>query len=262
MSLLGIQPNRNLNATQFAFGFTFLSNQWKSKMKTVKAIIVLIFVSSIDIFPQSFSFGIGSGISFLQGNTFYTKDIGLAGYYPVNGDYANFLGMNFSTEYNFNGIVSYSFDEIPLSIYSQVSYIIMRGNGNAELSPDVTQPNIPQENYDITTKMNVLTISLGSKYIFSSWNIKPIVILEAQLNNFSDITFEAKNNNKEAKYLSTKGIQRIGIAAGLGLNYNLFSSFDIELIAKYNEFSLFNKRDGEDNLSAIGVNLIFIYSIN
>ena len=228
----------------------------------IQITFVLSLLFSINILPQSFSIGIGPGISFLQGNTFYTNDIGVAGYYHVNGDYSNFLGMNFNSEYNFNGIVAYSFNGIPLSLYSQVSYTIMRGNGNAALSPDVTQPSIPQENYQITTKMNVLSINLGSKYIFTSWNIKPIVLLEAQFNNFSDITFEAKNINKEAEYLSTKGVQRIGIAAGVGLNYIVYSSISLELTAKYNEYNLFNKREGEDNLKSINTNLIFLYSIN
>jgi hypothetical protein len=169
--------------------------------------------------------------------------------------------MNFNSEFNLTGMVSYSLAETRLSV-SQVSYIIMRGNDNAMLSPNVFQPDIPLENFQITTKMNLLSISLGSKYIFSSWNVKPVALLEAQLNNLSDITFEAKNNDKETEYLSTKGIQRIGIAVGIGFNYNLYSSIDLELLAKYNEYNLFNKKDGEDDLKSIGINLIFLYSIN
>jgi hypothetical protein len=231
-------------------------------MKILKITFILSFFLSLKILPQSFSIGIGPGMSFLQGNNFYTRDLGVAGYYQVNGDYANFLGMNFNSEFNLTGMVSYSLAETHLSVYSQVSYIIMRGNDNAMLSPNVFQPDIPLENFQITTKMNLLSISLGSKYIFSSWNVKPVALLEAQLNNLSDITFEAKNNDKETEYLSTKGIQRIGIAVGIGFNYNLYSSIDLELLAKYNEYNLFNKKDGEDDLKSIGINLIFLYSIN
>lgn len=231
-------------------------------MKLFKILFILSLLFSIEVFPQSISFGIGPGMSFLQGNTFYTKALGSVGYYPVNGDYANFLGMNFSSEFNLNGMVSYSFNEIPLSIYTRVSYIVMRGNGNEMLSPDVFQPSIPPENFLITTKMNVLSISFGSKYIFSSWNFRPLVLFEAQLNNFSDINIEAKNNNYEKEWLSTEGIERVGLAIGGGLNYNLYSFIDLELIAKYNEYNLFNKRAGEDNLRSIDFYLLFIYSIN
>jgi opacity protein-like surface antigen len=117
---------------------------------------------------------------------------------------------------------------------------------------------IPQ---DVTTKMDIWSFQLGSKYSIIFYTIKPFITTSLTANYFDDFYIEFSEPNCNSEYRSYENGMRYGYNVGIGFAYNIFSNINLELSSNYNSFNVLNKRDGEELLNSVNVFVIFYYQI-
>ena len=226
-------------------------------MKTYIIIIFLIFFSPIQIFSQTFSVGIGSGVNFVTGDNYYTHSLGRLGIYPdVNGTTVNLEGMGMRTEFQFQLSGKYSFKDSPFNLFADFNYLPMNGNENMNVWYWFAEEGIEST---VTNKMDIWSFQLGANYYFTRSSIKPFISASISANYFSDTWIETDIDFYLTEYKSYENGMRYGYGVGLGAAYEISKYFDAELSGNFNSFNQLGRRDGEELLNSINVLLIVYY---
>ena len=229
-------------------------------MKTYKLIILLSFFLSIQIFSQTFSIGIGSGINFITGENYYTNSLGRIGLYEnVNGTNTNLTGMGLNTEFQLQAIGKFSFNNSPICLIAAFNYLPLRGTEQMLGYDEYLQYEFLQ---DVTAKMDIWSFQLGVNYYFNLSFLKPFFSASLSANYFDDMWIEFDRGDYIAEFRSYENGMRYGYSVGLGAAYEISKYFDAELSGNFNSFNQLGRREGEELLNSINVLLLIYYKIN
>ena len=208
-------------------------------MRKIKLILFigafLIFLSS-NGFAQLISIGVGGGLTQVTGSELYSNKVSDGGY-------------GFSSEYNFGAIGKVDLPLVPITPRAFVLYHKLNGSGENPLS--VGTP-------DWEFSQSILSIGVGASYNFIPIpaGVDPYVALDVMFNSFGDFT--VKSGGVETK---TSGKSRTGIGIGAGAEVTILPKVNVDISASYRMFNLIGKESGEKTLSAINLDLFFMFSL-
>ncbi len=237
-------------------------------MRSIKKSFCIILLAAIDIFSQSLSIGLGSGISAVQGDNYYTDNLGLAGLYFINGTRSEFTGLKFRNENDFSVNVKYAFEYFPLSLVTQIHYIPMRGKQSADIYSQAYFKTIQNE---VTTKIDIWSFSIGPRYELEIKKLRPYITASLLLNYIGDTWLQFEYYNDLSMWRNNQNGMRYGLSLGFGVGYEAFSNIDFEIGANYNYMNLWNRRGAnpedkihlsvEERMNTLNISLRVFYLI-
>ena len=208
-------------------------------MDAIKKIFFIILLLSINNYSQSLSIGLGSGISIVQGNNYFTNNLGPAGLYYVNGAESEFKGLDFRNEYDFAVNIKYGFKYVPFSLVAQIHYLPLRGIQSVNIYDDLLKQNILN---DVTTEIDIWSLKIGARYATIIQKVKPYLTASILLNYFGDTWFKFEHDNNISKWRNYKNGMRYGLNLGFGFGYEVINNIDLDIEANYNFMNLWNRR--------------------
>lgn len=210
----------------------------KKTLIVVFSIFFILFFN-INIFGQLVSVGVGGGITQVLGPDSYTEDVSKN-------------GLGFSTEYNFGVIGKVGLPLIPLTPRAFILYHTLNGSGNADLS--LLKTATEQE---IEFSQSILTVGAGVQYGFIPVpaGVDPYLALDIMFNSFGNFT--TKVNGQET---TASGESRFGLGVGVGAEVTLIPMINLDVSATYKWFNLVGKEDNEETISAVNLDLFFMFS--
>jgi len=214
-------------------------------MKKIKLILFigafLIFLSS-NGFAQLISIGVGGGLTQVTGSELYSNKVSDGGY-------------GFSSEYNFGAIGKVDLPLVPITPRAFVLYHKLNGKGT--YAPDLLGAQVIGSS-DVEYSQSILSMGVGASYNFIPIpaGVDPYVALDVMFNSFGDFT--VKSGGVETK---TSGKSRTGIGIGAGAEVTILPKVNVDISASYRMFNLIGKESGEKTLSAINLDLFFMFSL-
>ncbi|MBU0561231.1 MAG: hypothetical protein KJ799_16780 [Bacteroidetes bacterium] len=228
-------------------------------MRTIKLFLLISLVISFEVFTQSLSIGLGSGVNFIQGGNYYTDNLGRIGRYEnLNGTNTSFTGLSLNTELQFQAGGKYSFENIPINLLADIQYYRMRGNEEVNIYDSFFEREFT---YDATAKIDIWSLQLGSSYEFEFYSFKPFLTASAMFNYFGDVYYELAQDRYISEFPDYHNGMRYGYSFGVGISYNIISNIELEILSRYNDFNSFNGRDGEEKLKSTSVLFNIYYRI-
>jgi len=229
-------------------------------MNQIKLISIIFLCFSLPILTQTFTIGAGTGLNFIQGNNYYTDDFGRIGLYEnINGTNTNLIGMKLNTEWQFQVLGKYFFENSLFSLTAGFVYLPMRGYEPIYIYDFMLDQEIK---YDGTTKMDIWCFQIETNYSFDLQPVKPFINFSLSANYFDDVWIEYAQADYLIEFRSYKNGMRYGYSAGIGMEYYVISNLMLELSSNYNSFNPVNKREGEELLNTINVLFNINYTIN
>lgn len=207
-------------------------------MLSKKIIILIIIILSINNYCQSLYIGFGSGVTKIQGNNYFTKDLGNAGAHYVNGVVSMFEGLDFSIGYELAIKFRYELNNTPFSLLGQIYYIPFRGHQTAEIYNFYRQ--IISE--DVTTIINIWSFRIGGRYSVDVDKVKPYASVLFLLNYWGDTWLQFEYFDNIEQWRNYKNGIRYGLNLGFGVGYEAIKNVDFEIEANYNYMNLWNRR--------------------
>ena len=189
-------------------------------------------LSTSNIFGQLISIGVGGGLTQVTGSEEYTNDVS-------NG------GLGYSAEYNFGAIGKVDLPLVPITPRAFVLYHKLNGEGTVN-------------SIQIENSQSILSLGVGASYNFIPvpTGVDPYIALDVMFNSFGDFT--VKRDGVETK---ASGNSRTGIGVGVGAEVTLLPKVNVDVSASYRMFNLIGKESGEKTLSAVNLDLFFMFSL-
>jgi opacity protein-like surface antigen len=189
-------------------------------------ILLGVAVFGTSSFPQTF--GIGGGLSTVQGPDAFTNDI-------TSG------GAGFSSGYHIGAKLKLSIPLFPLTPVGSVRY--------SKFSGDQSIPLIG----NIETSQSIWTIGAGVEYSIVPGPLSPYLAADLEYNNFGDLSFEG--GNLPVTLSGSGSRSRFGIAVGVGAELTILPIFGLDASIKYHFLNWIGKESGEETVSVISYNL-------
>ena len=237
-------------------------------MDTIKKIFFIILLFSINNYSQSLFIGLGSGISIVQGNNYFTNNLGPAGLYFVNGAESEFKGLNFKNGYDFAVNIKCRFKYIPFSLVTQINYIPLRGNQSVNIYDDLLKQNILN---DVTTEIDIWSLKIGARYATEIQKVKPYLTASMLLNYFGDTWLQFEHDNNITLWRNYQNGMRYGLSIGFGLGYEIINNINLEIETNYDYMNLWNRRGAnpidkihpsvEERMNTLNIELGVYYKI-
>ena len=202
------------------------------KTKVAVLLVSFLILFSSDIFGQLVSIGVGGGLTQVTGPEGTTKAVSEG-------------GLGYSSEYNFGAIGKVDLPLVPITPRAFIIYHKFNGDGtfNGE---------------QIENSQSILSLGVGASYNFIPVpaGVDPYVALDIMFNSFGDFT--QKVGGVETKY---SGNSRTGLGIGVGAEVSLLPKINVDVSASYRMFNLIGKDSGEETLSAVNLDLFFMFSL-
>ncbi len=228
-------------------------------MNRVKILVLMCLIFSCSILPQSISIGLGGGVNFITGDNYYTNGLGRLGIFEnINGTTGNLEGMGLTNELHLQLGVKYFFDNSPFSLRAVFSYSPLRGTEQKMIYDFVLMAEVPK---DVTAKMDIWGFQAGTDYYFNFYPFKPFFTVSLSANYFDDFYVEFSQPDYKSEYRSYKNGMRYGYSVGAGIAYYILSNLNLELSGSFNSFNVLNKREGEELLNSINIQVSIYYQI-
>lgn len=232
---------KRLNAAAYKYLRTELQkNKLGYFINIIKKIIVITLLAIINIYSQSLSVGLSSGVSIVQGDNYFTKDFGYYGTYFRNAAESHVAGLRFKTEPDFAVNVKYGLSFIPVSLVAQIHYIPMRGEQTLSIY-DVRFNHTSQE--DVTTKLDIWALNVGVRYSTEIIKLKPFITASFLMNYFGDTWLQLVHGTTITMYPNYENGMRYGYNYGVGVGYEALKNIDFEIEASYSYMNVWNRRE-------------------
>ena len=223
-------------------------------------LVLSFFLITNHVLAQSIQIGLGGGLTYVLGSSFYKKPL-YAKFDKTGFDkYAliDLSGLDFNQEYHLSLKFRLVFDQSPISLYSEVNYNSLTGNGSILIFTPRANPFPPKP---INVKSNATNINtcLGIEYKLLKKSIIPILSGGIAVNYLSEVKIESLSGNW-FKYTVLKERVRFGIAGGIGLDYRIQDNLTIGISARYIMNNLFSKNDLSEELNTLTLGLFVFYS--
>lgn len=202
------------------------------KTKVTVLLVSFLILFNSDIFGQLVSIGVGGGLTQVTGAEMYSNKVSDRGY-------------GYSTEYNFGAIGKVDLPLVPVTPRAFALYHKFKGDGTF---------NSEEREYS----QSILSLGVGASYNFIPVpaGVDPYVALDIMFNSFGDFT--QKINGNETK---NSGNSRTGLGIGVGAEVSLLPKVNVDVSASYRMFNLIGKETGEKTLSAVNLDLFFMFSL-
>lgn len=228
-------------------------------MRALKIVLVLSLFISVDMFSQSLSVGLGTGLNIISGDKYYTDGLGRIGiYYNTNGTHTSFHGLSLNNEIQFQVGAKYSFLNFPFNLLAIIQYYLMRGNGLVNIYDNFLEREFQ---YKVTTKLDIWSLQFGGSYLLNFYPFRPFITASALFNYFGDVYVELAQDKSLSEYPDYENGMRYGFSLGAGISYNIYSNIELELQSRYNDLNLLHRRDGEEKLSSTSILLNVYYKV-
>jgi len=192
-----------------------------------------IFLSAAGLATNSFpqTFGIGGGLSTVQGPDAFTNDI-------ASG------GAGFSSGYHIGAKLKLSIPLFPITPVGSLTY--------SKFSGDQSIPLIG----NIETSQTIWTIGAGAEYKLIPGPLSPYLAADLEYNNFGDLSFEG--GNLPVNIGGSGSRSRFGIAVGVGAELTILPVIGLDASIKYHFLNWIGKESGEETVSVISYNLTLL----
>ena len=225
--------------------FTILDLSKSKKGETMKKnlfillFVIATFLSTGQIFAQSFSIGVGGGLSQVVSPDFYTKDV---------SDY----GYGFSTEWNVGLTAKLGLPLLPIKPRAIFMYQSFSGSG--QNNSQLLGKSLAES--DLKYSQSIITAGVGVQYNFIPVPVgpDPYLFLDILYNNFGKLKTEYQSFTNESKSYS-----RSGLAVGLGTAVPLVPVVNLDLQVAYQMLNLVGKDSGEKTVGVVTLDLYLMF---
>lgn len=200
---------------------------------------IATFLFTGQVSAQSFSIGVGGGLSQVVGPDGYTKDVSEG-------------GLGFSTEWNLGLTAKLGLPLLPIkprAIFMYQSFSGSGQNNNLILGKGLAEN-------DLKYSQSVITAGVGVQYNFIPVPIgpDPYIYLDLLYNNFGKLKTEYQSFTNESNSFS-----RSGLAIGLGTAVPLVPVVNLDLQVAYQMLNLVGKDDGEKTVGVLTLDLFVMF---
>ena len=190
----------------------------------MRKLYLTVFLAAAVLSTNSFAqnFGIGGGLSTIQGPDSYDDDLGMSGGYHLGAK------------------LKLSIPLFPLTPVGSVTYSQFSGDQSTPLG-------------NIETSQSIWSIGAGVEYSLVPGPLAPYLAADLEYNNFGDLSIEGAN--LPISIGGTGSRSRFGIALGVGAEFTLLPVIGLDASIKYHMMNMIGKESGEETVSVITYNL-------
>ena len=190
------------------------------KIYCTTILLVLFFLSGITM-AQGLKFGIGGGLTmFSNGNS----------------------NANYNTGYHVGAKLKLEIPLVPITPVGYVNYHVLSSSYSSNgLSASATQ--------------KILSLGVGAEYSLLPGPISPYIAVDFGYNNFG----EEKITTTVGTFPNIPSFSRTGLDIGAGAQIKIPFLITLDGSIKYNMMNLFGKTSGEQNLSAVIINVSVLF---
>jgi hypothetical protein len=213
------------------------------KKITIATAIIFAMMLSFTVNAQSFSIGVGGGLTNVTGSKDFTNKISEG-------------GLGYSTEWNMGVVVKLGLPLVPLTPRAFVLYHSLSGTDNiVEQLGKGTSIN----SLDVENSQSLLSVGLGVQYGFIPIpvGVDPYLAIDLMYNNFGEL--EGKTPTETL--ILNKSLSRFGLGLGVGAEVSIIPAINIDLLVSYQMMNLVGKEDGENALSTLTVDAFLLFSL-
>lgn len=211
----------------------------KIMIATAIAITVML---SFTVNAQSFSIGVGGGLTNVVGSEDFTKKISEG-------------GLGYSTEWNMGVVAKIGLPLVPITPRAFILYHSLSGSDNID---QVLGKGTSINSLDVENSQSLLSVGLGVQYGFIPIpaGIDPYLAIDLMYNSFGEL--EGKTPTQTI--VINKSLSRFGLGLGVGAEISIIPVLNIDLLVSYQMMNLIGKEDGESSLSALTVDAFLLFS--
>jgi opacity protein-like surface antigen len=191
---------------------------------------------------QNLKVGIGGGVAFIQSPEGFTRDIPQAG-----------LGFGVPSAIGIKAELS--FPGSPFMVNGEITYLFMSGSGHFESSVYV-----PAIQGDVETKNHLFSLALGGEWQVFQGPVRPYLGADFLINSFGDLIRRSANSAGTYEYRSGGGM-RYGFGVGVGTQFSITPTIEIDVSGKYNVYNVFGQERFESTLGAINTKVSVLFSV-
>jgi hypothetical protein len=213
------------------------------KKITITTAIIFAVMLSFTVNAQSFSIGVGGGLTNVVGSEDFTKKISEG-------------GLGYSTEWNMGVVVKLGLPLVPLTPRAFVLYHSLNASDNIENIVFAKGTSINSDNFEFS--QSILSVGLGVQYGFIPIpvGVDPYLAIDLMYNNFGE--FKRTRIGIEETF---DGFSRFGLGLGVGAEVSIIPMINIDLLVSYQMMNLVGKDDGEIALSTLTVDAFLLFSL-
>ncbi len=213
------------------------------KKITIATAIIFAVMLSFTVNAQSFSIGVGGGLTNVVGSEDFTNNISEG-------------GLGYSTEWNMGVVVKLGLPLVPITPRAFILYHTLNGSESTTLESLTKGTSINQT--ELTTSQSILSVGLGVQYGFIPIpvGVDPYLAIDLMYNNFGEFK-RTRIVNEE----TFDGFSRFGLGLGVGAEVSIIPVLNIDLLVSYQMMNLVGKKDGETALSTLTVDAFLLFSL-
>ena len=224
----------------------------------MKLILLLLLFFSTALFSQSVKFGFGGGYAYVDNNTFYSSEVAQNSLPPS-------LGLKHC--YTINTKMKYQNSKFPVNLTWELIYIsapntfeYLGYSSQIQSGPGIIKLSASQKVYS-------LGVGIESQIIKSKVNT---YFLLGILTSYFGKTEIKRNPEPEKIFKNSEpviyDVFRIGINAGLGMEYPFTPKTSIDISVKYNFMNIggesnFSENELEENFNNISFTIFLFYKL-
>ena len=203
------------------------------KKITIATAILFAVMLSFSVNAQSFSIGVGGGLTNVAGSEDFTNE-------------TSNNGFGYSTEWNGGVIAKIGLPLVPITPRAFILYHSLNGKGTSINSTD------------IENSQSILSVGLGVQYGFIPIpvGVDPYLAIDLLYNNFGERTQTTFGVDS-----SFSSVSRFGLGLGVGAEVSIIPMINIDLLVSYQMMNLVGKEDGETALSTLTVDAFLLFSL-
>ena len=214
-------------------------------MKKITVVTVIIFavMISFTVNAQSFSIGVGGGLTNVVGAEDYTNE-------------TSNNGLGYSTEWNGGVIAKIGLPLVSITPRAFILYHSLNGNGGTPPVPLAKGTSI--NSTDIENSQSILSVGLGVQYGFIPIpvGVDPYLAIDLLYNNFGEFKQTTFGNE-----VTSDGVSRFGLGLGVGAEVSIIPMINIDVLVSYQMMNLVGKENGESSLSTLTLDAFLLFSL-
>ena len=205
------------------------------------AFVILFTLFSGLAVAQSFSIGVGGGLSQVVSPDTYTKNVGEG-------------GLGYSTEWNLGLTAKLGLPLLPIKPRAIFMYQSLSGSGGASLLGKSLAENT------VEYSQSIVTAGVGVQYNFVPVPVgpDPYIFLDVLYNNFGKL----KIDPEPFVGYQSESASRSGLAIGLGTAVPLIPVLNLDLQVAYQMLNLVGKESGEKTIGIVTLDLFLMFGTN
>ncbi len=198
---------------------------------------------SFTVNAQSFSIGVGGGLTNVVGSEDFTNKISEG-------------GLGYSTEWNMGVVAKIGLPLVPITPRAFILYHSLSGSDNID---QALAKGTSINSLDVENSQSLLSVGLGVQYGFIPIpvGVDPYLAIDLMYNNFGEL--EGKTPTETL--ILNKSLSRFGLGLGVGAEVSIIPMINIDVLVSYQMMNLVGKEDGETALSTLTVDAFLLFSL-